>query len=199
MYFVIQHRTRKLSVSAKTEMERTSHWSNKGVLEQISQSDTRCYSWQMLCLLDFPWILVENSDEKADRDTDKESIIRWSLDMELSSEMTTTLNTPRCQYSHQTRLSFGWFDGLDHDVIMLKLMTIIFALSRYHNNANSKLLTQWPPAAFPKYLGGVRTCHIKVTLTLAQIWRDRARDFSWLLQYFLQTLRCEFYIFVYMQ
>ena len=30
----------------------------------------------MLCLLDFPWILVENSDEKADRDTDKESIIR---------------------------------------------------------------------------------------------------------------------------
>lgn len=97
------------------------------------------------------------------------------------------------------RLSFGWF-GLDHhDVIMLKLITIIFALSRYHNKANSKLLTQWPPAAFHKYLGGVRTCHIKVTLTLAQIWRDRTRDFSWLLQYFLQTLRCEFCIFVYMQ
>ncbi len=30
-------------MSAKTEMDGPSNWSNKGVLEHISQSDTTCY------------------------------------------------------------------------------------------------------------------------------------------------------------
>ena len=59
MYYVIQHGTRKQSVrSAKTEMDRPLHWSNKGVLKQITQSDTTCYSWQMLYQLDIPRILA---------------------------------------------------------------------------------------------------------------------------------------------
>ena len=63
-------------MSAKIEMDRPSNWSNKGVLEQIFQSDTTCYS-KCKCNACFPLILVENSDEKADRDlAAKESIIR---------------------------------------------------------------------------------------------------------------------------
>ena len=80
--YVIQHRTRKLSVSAKTEMERPANWSNKGVLEQISQS-AMTYSWQIFDQFDFVRNLFENSDEISDRETDKESIIRAELGYEI--------------------------------------------------------------------------------------------------------------------
>ena len=104
--------------------------------------------------------------------------------MELSAEMTTTLNTPRYQYSHQTLFRMIWSWWCHHTHVN---HNNDYSLSRYRNKQTPN---NWHTdlSCISQISGwSSKSCLLSYqgnTGSLAQFWRDRTRDFSWLLQYF---------------
>ena len=96
--------------------------------------------------------------------------------MKLSAEMTTTVNTPRCQYSHQTL--FGWSDD---DVIMLTWITIIIALCLVIAISKHQTIdTTLTPRCISQISGRSSRsyCHIKVTPTLLPRFEETGHEIS---------------------
>ena len=134
-YLLLTRRTRKLSVKHSDRDGRWNWATNKGVLEQISQS-AMTYSWQIFDQFDFLRNLFENSDEISDRETDKESIIRAELGYEIicwdeGSNIEHTLALPRCPGASQdSGLVFHCFRWWWHHTGVI----VIIVQSRYQRH-----------------------------------------------------------------
>ena len=96
--------------------------------------------------------------------------------MKLSAEMTTTLNTPRCQYSHQTLFRIIWWwchhAHVNHNNNC--------SLSRYRNKQTpSTIDTTLTPRCISQISGRSRSyCHIKVTPTLLPRFEETGHEIS---------------------